>query len=145
MGVPQAAHLHLPHLMQMMESVLGEVGDTVTTPPTPGLSDLSVVWWCEGGWVITDELLGTGGGTDWVFTIVLLLLFTALGTAQPVRVGGDPPTTLKGVSTYRFWVLAATVLGLVRVILESKALREGGRWDGGVVGQPPPSQGLMMD
>jgi len=42
-GVPQAAHLHLPHLMQMMDSVEGDPGGGVGTPGTTGFSDLSVV------------------------------------------------------------------------------------------------------
>jgi len=57
-GVPHAAHLHRPHLTQMMDSVPGErLG-----PDTTAFSDLSVVGQA-GGWVITVEF-GTVGGTD---------------------------------------------------------------------------------
>ena len=71
---------------------------------------------------------------------VLLLLFTALGRAAPqgrgagAVVGRAPPW--KGVSTYRFWVRADTVRGVVRVMGESKAAREGGRWRRGGGGSP---------
>jgi len=118
LGVPQAAQRHRPHLTQMMDSVPGELPSGLPDIPPPvtgdGFSDWSVFGQVDKGdtgervgWVITVELVGRHGETDWVLITVLLLLFTALGKEAQGRVwvGGAPgppgtlPGPLKGVST----------------------------------------------
>ena len=164
LAVAQAAHLHLPHITQMIESDTGAGagGDEVEA-----LSDTDVVaallqWFEEkGGVVITDTELvwrpGTGGDTGDTVTGLVRLL-TLVGKdwqglmSFVARPGG--PGVLKGVSTYKFWARDAALRGLVRVIGDgagSRELRAVGSWSETGVSTgtwcplPGPEAGLEVD